>query len=281
MSRVPLKKVATDIGSDAAWRTERRTWHDLLGTIIRSGERVSPLFQVPFASLSMLKLDWLHAADLGVSADFIGSMLWYICEKKKIRGNTQKARMHALWLDLDRWYDANKVGTDRLPALTKLTVKSKKGKGAPKLRCGAGMCRCLVPWAYDVAKRHLNGRHAAESAMISAMESLWRCYGALDSQVATFQKELLQTHSTRFALQVAALERILGKRRFRVKPKLHQFLELCHSGGDPAKHWNYRDEDFGGSVAAFGRRRGGKKSLWSFSSATLGKFRMQPMVRIA
>ena len=36
---------------------------------------------------------------------------------------------------------------------------------------------------------------------------------------------------------------------WRPMPKMHIFLELCSSGTEPQKFWNYRDEDFGGSVA--------------------------------
>ena len=67
---------------------------------------------------------------------------------------------------------------------------------------------------------------------------------------------------------------------FRCKPKLHMFLELAFGGGEPAKHWNYRDEDFGGSVAAFGKRRGQRREMKSFSLACISKFCGQPIVRM-
>ena len=164
VSRMPLK-VGTDVGDGAAWRTDRRTWADLMGTIIMSGQQVCPLFHVPFASLDILKLDWLHAADLGVSADFIGSMLWYICVEKRIAGNTQNNRMDALWADLLGYYDRNKT-ENRLPALNKGTIKSKEGKKAPKLRCSAGMCRLMVPWAQELAVKLLDPEDAVESSIL-------------------------------------------------------------------------------------------------------------------
>eukprot|EP00959_Pyramimonas_sp_CCMP1952_P242034 5059480-Pyramimonas_sp.AAC.1 len=67
---------------------------------------------------------------------------------------------------------------------------------------------------------------------------------------------------------------------FRIKPKLHVFLELCSSGGQPSKHWNYRDEDFGGSVATFGKRRRGAPNTSEFSRACMTKFMRQPVVRL-
>ena len=68
---------------------------------------------------------------------------------------------------------------------------------------------------------------------------------------------------------------------WKVKPKLHLFLELCSDGSQPSKTWTYRDEDWGGSVARMARRRGCVLTLPSFSSAILERFKMQqPIVRL-
>ena len=135
--------MAAETGLDAAWRTERRSWQELLAKILTSGENVSPLLMVPFAAMRILMLDWLHCVDLGVAAEFIGQMIRYFIVQKKVPGG-----------------------------------------------------------------------------------------------------------------------------------------ELCASGGDPAKHWNYRDEDFGGAVAHFGRRRGGPQSTREFSRGCMTKFMGQPVVRL-
>ena len=61
---------------------------------------------------------------------------------------------------------------------------------------------------------------------------------------------------------------------WRVKPKLHMWLELCDltDGADPALTWTYRDEDLGGAVAQMGRRRGGKFSAERVGRNTLQRF---------
>ena len=65
----------------------------------------------------------------------------------------------------------------------------------------------------------------------------------------------------RFALQYVSVRNAhadVDPTAWRVKPKLHMFLELCSEGSHPAKFWNYRDEDWGGSVARMARGRGGE-----------------------
>ena len=75
-----------------------------------------------------------------------------------------------------------------------------------------------------------------------------------------------------------------GSPLWRVKPTFHVFSELteccAESGMNPREFWNYRDEDFGGAVAAFGRRRGGPQSTREFSRGCMTKFMGQPVVRL-
>ena len=67
--------------------------------------------------------------------------------------------------------------------------------------------------------------------------------------------------------------------RFRVKPKMHLFLELCISGSKPSLSWTYRDEDFGGTAAQLSRRRGGLLSAKATSHNFLLRFRLkQPLL---
>ena len=224
--------------------------------------------------MDVLRLDWLHAADQGVSADFIGGLLWYVQGKLPARNIAKRCDL--LWDKMTAWYDRKGINSNRLQTFTRYTIKKKKGH--PKLKCGAGVCRTLVPFALDVAVEVLDANDPIESTVINAARSLNHCYGVLHAE-HTFQDVVLQEHSTRCCLLFAGLQRALPA-TFKTRPKLHQFLELCHSGGSPSKHWNYRDEDFGGSVAAFARRRGSAMTLAGFSRSTLERFRIQPMVRL-
>jgi len=70
-------------------------------------------------------------------------------------------------------------------------------------------------------------------------------------------------------------------RDWKVKPKMHQFLEMCSDGQKPSMSWTYRDEDYGGSVAKMARRRGGKKTSKTWSQQTLSLFRIHnPVPRL-
>eukprot|EP00971_Amphidinium_carterae_P163439 3240700-Amphidinium_carterae.1 len=64
---------------------------------------------------------------------------------------------------------------------------------------------------------------------------------------------------------------------FKVKPKMHLFLELCElavKGSNPAQRWTYRDEVFGGTCSRLARRRGGLQRVPTTSRTLLDKFRM-------
>jgi hypothetical protein len=122
---------------------------------------------------------------------------------------------------------------------------------------------------------------AVESTAKLAMMHLDQCYKAL-SRSSMFAADVLQEHSVKFSLLYVALERAHeGTRDFRVKPKLHLFLELCRERGKPALCWNYRDEDWGGTVSKMSRRRGGLLSVQAFSANMLQRFKMQqPVIRM-
>ena len=92
----------------------------------------------------------------------------------------------------------------------------------------------------------------------------------------------LTEHSAAFALQAVALaEAHAGTLLWRIKPKLHQWLELCSEGTKPSKCWTYRDEDYGGGCARMVHRRGGAISAKAVSSNLLVNFRIkQPIIRV-
>ena len=48
---------------------------EVLKPIIEKGDPVSPIFSIPFLDTKSFKIDWLHVADQGVSANFLGSLL--------------------------------------------------------------------------------------------------------------------------------------------------------------------------------------------------------------
>eukprot|EP00959_Pyramimonas_sp_CCMP1952_P391318 8200677-Pyramimonas_sp.AAC.1 len=61
---VESKEIADQVGLSAPWRQNRTSWGGAIGCVLRSGCRVNPLFQAPCASLRVIWIDWLHAADM-------------------------------------------------------------------------------------------------------------------------------------------------------------------------------------------------------------------------
>ena len=118
---------------------------------------------------------------------------------------------------------------------------------------------------------------AVDDAALNAMRHLATCYTTLSSD-SIFCKDLLADSASRFATLYCALAK-LDPKTWRIKPKLHLLLELSFSGGRPSLCWTYRDEDFGGSVGHFAKRRGAPMTARGFSAAVLKRFRLQPMLR--
>ncbi|OLP84276.1 hypothetical protein AK812_SmicGene34884 [Symbiodinium microadriaticum] len=52
----------------------------------------------------------------------------------------------------------------------------------------------------------------------------------------------------------------------------HLLMELAVDDVNPSKHWTYRDESFGHSLALLARRRGGQFSMKAVSNAVLKRF---------
>ena len=107
-----------------------------------------------------------------------------------------------------------------------------------------------------------------DEAVRQATFELAACYRAVE------RSQPMATFSRRFATLWVALED-QDPAHFHIKPKLHLFQELCEMEpqGRPVTHATYREEEFGGSVAALGRRLGGHNTPSSVGVQTLLKFR--------
>ena len=97
----------------------------------------------------------------------------------------------------------------------------------------------------------------APQTILLAMTELHSCCECL----STGQGASLPEHSRRFASLHVALE-TTEVEPFGVKPRVHLFQELAE----------YRDEDFGGTVAGLGRRRGGPRTIAATGSQVLQRF---------
>ena len=243
----------------------------------QTGRDISPVFSIPWLTHQQFRIDWLHCCDQGVAADFAGN--FFKCVAKRIPGRNNKERTSALWVRLSAWYSAYDI-RDKLPCLTVTMIQS--SKKAPKLRASAACCRALVPFMHELAMEMLDPGKPEELAVQAAAEALHNCYRTLSAS-AHFEHGYLMEQSILFAQQYVALSlHASDDLTWRVKPKLHMWLELCQEGSKPSLFWCYRDEDFGGSVAAMSKHRGGKYSAHGMSKRLLQHFLIkQPVVRLA
>ena len=171
----------------------------------------------------------------------------------------------------DTWgfYERKKVN-DQIRGFAYTLVKQPKKK--PHLRCSAAQARALIPFGKEIVDELFDNSIPEEKAAKAAMGHMFECYEALRGDVDF--KDRLALHSRLFALQYVTLEEYFPE-TWGVKPKLHQFLELCIDGGLPSSNWNYRDEDFGGACSGMARRRGGHLGPTSTSSNLLTRFKLK------
>lgn len=263
-----------DVGPAARWRQQRKDHWGVVTAVLESGASLSPLFSVPWFTKDAFRIDWLHAVDLGVAADFAGNLFQALLESGAVPGATKIERCTSLWREVQQFYAAANV-QDKLQNLTPGMICAPRM--SPKLRASAAQMRALVPFCKQLAEKYCTGTPMSQ-AMKAAAWNLWRCYEALSSRSAG---EELVVCSRRFAAQFVALEQISPPRRWRVKPKLHLFLELALEGSNPSLCWTYRDEDFGGTCARISRRRGGLLKARATSTTLLQRFLIkQPPIRL-
>ena len=84
---------------------------------------------------SSFRIDWLHVADQGVTANFFGCLLVLLVAEPGLTslGTTQDARRLAVWRQIEAFYKASHISSDRLPALRAKRFRTKasifKGTG--------------------------------------------------------------------------------------------------------------------------------------------------------
>ena len=257
-------------GLDAKWRdsSKRIPPDQLLQFMVAQKRPISPVWGWPGMDGSCFRIDWLHVADQGVTANFFGSLLVLVVAEPGLSslGTTQDARRLAVWRQIEAFYKASHVSSDRLPALHAKRFRTKP----PSLKAPAGTVRQLVPFFKAfVAPWSADTMNAEFMAVKAAMDALYECYQCLSQSGPELQH--LKEQSAMFGLQVVALHQAHPD-KYALKPKLHLFLELCSLGVRPAVTWNYREEDFGGALAAMSHRAGGRKTPLAVSRTCLQRF---------
>lgn len=235
---------------------------------------MSPLFSVFGVFNTLFKCDWLHCADHGVAADFLGNEFAYLVDHK-MPGSSKLERCQALGAHMKAFYKANAV-EDTLKEFLPKTYAPEKATRPPRLKGNAASTRALVKFGDLMATQFLSDEDATELAIKTAAHHLQNCYNSLHMRNAALSHTALYNSSKIFAIQYGALWAAHGHgASWRPMPKMHLFLELCSVGTEPQKFWNYRDEDFGGTVARQNRMKGMWKKMAAFCKHGLDMFKMK------
>ena len=127
-----------------------------------------------------------------------------------------------------------------------------------------------------MAQQFLSDADPIEMAMKTAAHHLCNCYNSLHARHEAFSHAALYDSSKQFAIQYGALWAAHGHDvAWRPMPKMHLFLELCSAATEPQKFWNYRDEDFGGTVSRQCRMKGSWKKFSAFCRHALDLFKFK------
>jgi hypothetical protein len=228
-----------------------------------SAGKVCPLWSVPGCNCSIVIVDWLHCADLGVTADVIGNILFELVEL--VPGHDRTVRMRALWLLIQQEYDSQHVPAGNRFQSLRLKSFFAVNK-SPKLKGKAAHIRYFVPVIQALVNQLMVAESIHTRTVVSCMNHLAKCYEFLQD----FDAVLLDSEARKMAILYCALEKEkidAGiQKRWKVKPKLHLFLELCtylcleRQRGNPRNFWTYADESHGGSMRSIAVARGGRNT---------------------
>ena len=126
---------------DAAWRSQRLTTEQFLQRQVEQGRRISPIFSVPGMEIYIFRVDWLHAVDQGVAADFIGNTFESLLHKLPGRGKDERA--HALSSRLWEYHKKPGSTDDGLKELTKKSFQRPSKTQPAKMKGSAAQIRGL------------------------------------------------------------------------------------------------------------------------------------------
>ena len=249
-----------DCKVSASWRQNRKT-----AIVFHLQQHIEgktcPLWSAPGVNCSIVVVDWLHCADIGVTADVMGNILFELVNF--FPGNDRAVRMVSLWAEICIEYDRQDV--PKANRFHNLRLKSFKASGkSPKLKGKAAHIRYFVPVLDCIVQRVLLQQHDCHHKTVMAcMSELAACYECLQ----LFDSVKLDKAARKMALLYCSLEKEAVEAGFeklwKVKPKLHLFLELCHflclerQRGNPRCFWTYADETHGGEMRTMAKIRGG------------------------
>ena len=242
-----------DFSLDAPWRSTCRTHTKFLedmrasksqrfrrGLSAFKGESLLTL--APFFAWTMLKLDWMHAADLGVLVYVLGSVWWSLLPAlASPRGRpttaVRETGLSALKDRLKTYYRDRKV-SNKLP-LKRLTLGKVKAKCGPKLKAKAAQAKDLLRFTVELAEEFKDDGSPICAQRCQMMSELASMYALAQKHSATADELMAwRAHAASFAYFYAACG-------FKMYPKMHYLMhipEQVEQGGVLRSFWCYSEE---------------------------------------
>ena len=241
-----------------------------------AGQEPSTLFRCPGLKLQHVTVDSMHAGDLGVFADAMGSLLWLHISNKNYYNN-MTVGLQKLNEQINEYYTGNRHR--KLSRVTPLAYSQIKPKsmGFPYLKAKAAGCRHLADFGLALAHAHRFGGlgkgrmrfrathplHGQETAHNDLVVNCFR--GLVDYHRACsaspfspdFCKQSMYTFLESFIAlhdmwRAAFPEDVHAKLPFHIRPKAHMLQHLVEEKivlfGSPNAFWCYGDEDFVGVI---------------------------------
>jgi len=240
-------------------------------------QRLSPpsLFQTPGFRLEFVAIDTMHAGDLSVFRDAVGSLFWLEVWSRQWH-KSKKRGLESLHSQLKNYYRANKDKGYSEVFPTASQIRSEK-PGYPQLKAKAAQTRHLAEFCLLLANVHRyggNGRPPLQFLSSHAMAGkedqhshhlveLFEGFAKYHREVLAepFQPDECKKAMCKFLEGVGALHdlwragRTVAERKvapFHLRPKIHMLQHLMEDQlslwGSPLKSWCYRDEDHVGMV---------------------------------
>ena len=229
-------------GRDAPWRGTDVSM-DEIASGDRSGGYVSGIFAIPGFTISSVRPDWMHVADLGIVQGFLGCVLWQLFSIE-LKGNFSNHLDPCGKLMMLLRMHARRLGVEcPIGHLTIFMFRTKNSK-RPKLRAKAAETRYLCPIILDMLQFSFPSDSAYASLRIHCLQALCDCYHTFSHWEGLPSTRLLGELARRHMVLLADLHTATGQPLlYQVQPKHHLFVHIAELAfTNPILEWCYGDE---------------------------------------
>ena len=256
-----------NFAGNAPWRASLVGHMEYFLRLARRGFAPSALFKAPGFVYEYLTIDSMHCVDLGVFADFAGSLFWMEISNKTLH-DSYAAGLTWLNEQLADFYAASTGLSEFIASLP--AIKPTDG-GFPSLKSKAAQCRHLAPFLVYLARRHARMNYQIEDARLNHSSARYRelVVELADNAVSyhrsceaiPFSEQACQSAMSTFLVKYAEMRLLFrtgipeaeqAAQPFGCRPKHHMAEHLVREKiqlyGSPRQFWCYGDEDFIGLV---------------------------------